>query len=161
MIKKILIVLLLAFIVIQFIRPAKNISTAAEPAAITKVFAVPDSVNKIFEKACYDCHSNNTRYPWYNNIQPVYWWMNDHITKGKQKLNFSDYGSYPLKKQAKRLKDIAKEVEDGGMPLDSYTWIHKDAILTAEEKATLIGWARNTRLKMLSEHVIDTTEKKK
>ena len=161
MIKKIFYALLIAFVVIQFIRPAKNTSSAEEPKSVTKTFVVPENAEKIFEKACYDCHSNNTRYPWYNNIQPVYWWMNDHITKGKRALNFSEYGSYPLKKQAKRLKDIANEVEKDDMPLNSYTWIHKDAILTTEEKTTLLDWAHSTRQKLLSENIIDTTEKKK
>ena len=142
-IKKTMIGLLVALIVIQFIHPAKNINTAVTADDFNTIYPIPDSVNKILQKACYDCHSNNTRYPWYNNIQPVAWWLNDHINEGKRELNFSEYGKRPMAKRAKKLKKIAKEVQEGGMPLDSYTWIHKDAILTEAEKTMLINWANN------------------
>jgi hypothetical protein len=142
-IKKILIVLLLALVVIQFIHPDKNVNATIAPTDISVLYPVPDSVNVILKKACNDCHSNNTRYPWYNNIQPVAWWLNEHITEGKGELNFSEFGTRPPVKQAKKLKKIAKEVKEGGMPLDSYTWIHKDAVLTDREKNILIDWATN------------------
>jgi hypothetical protein len=140
-IKYTLIVLLAGLIVIQFFHPAKNINATASPTDIAVLYGVPDSVNQILQKACTDCHSNNTRYPWYNNIQPVAWWLNDHITEGKRKLNFSEFGTRTLQKQAKKMKKTAKEVQEGGMPLPSYTWIHKDAILTEREKNILIAWA--------------------
>ena len=143
MIKKILIVLLLVLVVIQFIRPAKNADNTVTAKDVTVLYTVPDSVQLILQKACYDCHSNNTSYPWYSKIQPVAWWLNDHIEEGKEELNFSDFGSRTLPKQAKKLKKLAKEVEEGEMPLDSYTWIHKDAKLTAREKEILITWANN------------------
>ncbi len=138
-----LLVLLAALVIIQFIHPAKNISTTASPKDIAVLYPMPDSVHQILQKACYDCHSNNTRYPWYNNIQPVAWWLNDHISDGKEELNFSEFGNRPLAKQAKKLKKIAHEVQEGGMPLGSYTWIHRDAILTDNEKNILIDWATN------------------
>lgn len=160
MLKKILIVLLLALVVIQFIRPAKNRSTAEEPQSITKVYQVPDNVNEILKKACYDCHSNNTRYPWYNNIQPIYWWLNDHIQEGKKELNFSEFGTYTAKRQAKKLKKVAEEVKEGEMPLNSYTWMHKDAILTDEEVSTIVNWASDLSNKIAIENHIDMTEKR-
>lgn len=143
MIKKILIALLVILVLIQFIQPAKNTSTAVTGNDITVLYPVPDSVQLILQKACYDCHSSNTRYPWYFNIQPVAWWMNDHIKEAKEELNFSDFGSRPLPKQIKKLKKTAKEVEEGEMPMDSYTWMHKDAKLTEIEKNILINWANN------------------
>lgn len=160
MLKKILIVLLLAFVVIQFIRPAKNRSTAEEPQSITKVYQVPDNVNEILKKACYDCHSNNTRYPWYNNIQPIYWWLNDHIQEGKKELNFSEFGTYTAKRQAKKLKKVTGEVKEGEMPLNSYIWMHKDAILTDEEVSTIVNWAGDLSNKIAIENNIDMTEKR-
>lgn len=142
-IKKSLLVLLAVLVIIQFIHPAKNTNPVASPKDIATLYPVPDSVHQILQKACYDCHSNNTRYPWYNNIQPVAWWLNDHVTGGKEELNFSEFGTRPLAKQAKKLKKVAREVQEGGMPLGSYTWIHKDAILTDQEKNILIDWATN------------------
>ncbi|MES2703728.1 MAG: heme-binding domain-containing protein [Bacteroidota bacterium] len=141
--KKLLLVLLAAFIVIQFFRPARNKGNAVTAQEITQLYAVPAHVQEILHKACYDCHSNSTRYPWYSNIQPVAWWMDDHVQEGKGELNFSEFGSYTPQRQAKKLKKCAKEVEEGEMPLDSYTWQHADAKLTAEEKAALESWARN------------------
>ena len=138
-----LIVLLIALVVIQFIHPAKNIGPVGSPIDIAVLYPMPDSVQRIMEKACNDCHSNNTRYPWYNNLQPVAWWLNHHVEEGKKELNFSEFGKRTLVKQAKKLKKLAKEVQTGGMPLDSYTWIHKDAILTEQEKNILIDWATN------------------
>ena len=126
---------------IQFIHPAKNVDTTTTPQDITIMYPMPDSVHVILQKACYDCHSNTTRYPWYNNVEPVAFWLNNHIKEGKQHLNFSEFGSYPVAKQVKRLKNTAKEVEEGGMPLNSYLWIHKDAVLTPAEKNMVISWA--------------------
>jgi hypothetical protein len=140
---KILMALLIAVVLIQFLRPVKNINTTVSAQDINQLYPVPDSVMQILVKACYDCHSDNTRYPWYFNMQPVAWWMNDHITDAKRELNFSEFGKRPLAKQAKKLKKSAKEIQEGTMPLDSYTWIHKDAILTEAEKQLLINWANN------------------
>lgn len=141
--KKVFILLIVALVIIQFFRPAKNIDTTANAQDIHVLYTVPDSVSHVLEKACYDCHSNNTRYPWYFSIQPVAWFMNDHITEGKRELNFTEFGKRTPVKQAKKLLKLAKEVEEGGMPLDSYTWIHKDAVLTDNEKKLIIDWARN------------------
>ncbi len=141
-VKKIMLGLLAALVVIQFIHPAKNANAEITAMDITKMYAVPDSVQLILKKACNDCHSNNTVYPWYNNIQPVAWWLNNHIEEGKEELNLSEFGKRPLARQAKKLKKLAREVEEGEMPMDSYTWIHKDAKLTEAEKNMLMTWAR-------------------
>ena len=135
------ITLFVLLILIQFIHPAKNVNDVQSPQDIAVLYPMPDSVHVILQKACYDCHSNTTRYPWYNNIQPVAFWLNNHITEGKQHLNFSEFGKMPVAKQVKRLKGCAKEITEGGMPLDSYTWIHKDAVLTDAEKDQMIAWA--------------------
>lgn len=142
-IKKALIGLVVILVVIQFIRPEKNNNTTASADDVTALYTVPDSVQQILKKACYDCHSNATQYPWYSNIQPVAWWLKDHIDEGKDELNFSEFGKQPLAKQAKKLKKLAEEVEEGEMPLNSYTWMHKEAVLTESEKNTLINWAKS------------------
>ena len=141
--KKVFFGLLIVFVIIQFFHPPKNTNATISAHDMTVQYPIPDSVHQILKKACYDCHSNNTRYPWYNNIQPVAWWLDDHVTEGKKELNFSEFGSRTPAKQAKKLKKLAKEVQEGGMPLASYTWMHKDAILTDAEKNMLIDWATN------------------
>lgn len=141
MIRKIFLGLLIILVVIQFFRPQKNISTAVSPNDIAQHFALPENVQGILKKSCYDCHSNNTSYPWYNNIQPVAWWLANHVNDGKHELNFSEFAGYAPKKQYLKLKSTVNEIKEGGMPLDSYLWIHKNAILTSDQKATITNWA--------------------
>ena len=141
-VKKILIGLLLLLVLIQFFHPAKNINTGPMPQDIAAVYPMPDSVHRILQTSCYDCHSNNTAYPWYNNIQPVAWWLNDHVEEGKRELNFSEFGTFKTKRKLKKLKEIVSEVEEGEMPLSSYTIIHTNAVLSAREKELIIQWAK-------------------
>ena len=139
--KKIALVIVAILIIIQFFHPAKNQSTELLASDITKVTTVPDSVLQILKVACYDCHSNNTRYPWYNNMEPVAWWLNRHIQQGKQRLNFSTFAELDSAKATKRLHGIAKVIEKDEMPLSSYTIIHKDAILNEAQKKLVMDWA--------------------
>lgn len=143
--RKILLVLLAVLVIIQFIRPGKNQSVSKSATDITVQYAVPASVQTIIDKACADCHSNNTRYPWYNNIQPVGWWLAKHVNDGKKELNFADFASYTPKKQHHKLEEIIETVKEGEMPLDSYTWIHKEAVLTEQEKLAISQWADSLR----------------
>lgn len=154
-IKRTLIVLLILLVVIQFFHPAKNIATAKGPNDITNVYTVPSNVESILEKACYDCHSDNTRYPWYNNIQPVAWWLANHIHEGKHELNFSQIGTYTKKRQIKKFTKIAKSVNEGWMPLSSYLWIHRDAVLSKEEAKAVADWANN----LAEQLTIDSTKR--
>ncbi len=143
--KKILLVLLILFLVIQFIRPTMNTNSQLLPTDISKLVPIPDSVRSLLQTACYDCHSNNTRYPWYMNVQPMGWLMAKHIREGKVELNFSEFGSYSKRRQLSKLKSIASSVKDGSMPIASYTWMHSDAKLSAEDEASIIDWATRTR----------------
>ncbi len=143
--KKILLGLFIAFIVIQFIRPAHNTSGQVLPTDITKTIIVPDKILDVFKNSCYDCHSNDTRYPWYINIQPMGWIMADHIKEGKQNLNFSEFGTYSKRKQANKLRSLAETINDGSMPISSYTIMHTDAKLTKDQKALLLDWINKTK----------------
>lgn len=140
MLRKIVFTLILAFIIIQFIKPAKNQSTD-HSKDITTVVTVPENVHAILQKACYDCHSNNTNYPWFDQIQPVMWWVTHHINEGKEHLNFSEFATYSTKKQTKKIDEIGDVVSDDEMPLESYTLMHKEARLTPEEKDLISNWA--------------------
>src|SRR5579863_1909172 len=141
LVKKILVCLLIAFAVIQFFHPQKNSSSVVSPNDITLHYSVPENVHAILKSSCYDCHSSNTVYPWYNNVQPVAWWMANHVKEGKRELNFSEFGSYAPKKQYHKLNSLIDSQREGWMPLDSYLWIHRDAVLNQQQKEVLISWA--------------------
>jgi hypothetical protein len=134
--------LMLVVVGIQFVRPTENLGTTGGPNDITVRFGVPDDVHQILVDACYDCHSNRTRYPWYANVQPVAWWLNHHVQHGKRELNFSEFGGYTEKRAAHKLDAIVKEVGGGDMPLNSYTWAHPAARLTPGQRKTLVDWAQ-------------------
>jgi uncharacterized membrane protein len=161
MIKKIGLGLLICLVIIQFIRPAKNTNTIDASKQITAVAAVPENVNVIIKKACNDCHSNNTNYPWYSNIQPVYFWLNDHIKEGKREINFDEFASYRLRRQYHKMEELIEQVKEGEMPLSSYTLIHKDAKLTDAERTTLTSWAQGIMDSMKAKYPIDSLVKKK
>lgn len=154
-------ILLLAFIVIQFFRPTKNKAEGISNNDITKIYAVPEDVQSILKTSCYDCHSNNTVYPWYAQVQPVAWWLNDHIQEGKKELNFSEFATYRLRRQYKKLEEINDQVKKGEMPLDSYLWIHKNASLSDEQKLTLANWVTATMDTMKANYPIDSLVRKK
>lgn len=124
-------------------RPEKNISIDKSNSNIAKALNLPDSVNKIFMKSCYDCHSNHSNYPWYASIQPLSIWLNHHIEEGKEELNFSEFTGYEKNKQIKKLEEINEVVNEGEMPLKSYTLIHRNASLNELEKKAVIMWAQS------------------
>ncbi len=161
MIKKILLFLLAALVVIQFIHPKHNKATGDQPNYIGKTFPVPDDVKSILAKACNDCHSNNTRYPWYSNIQPVDWWLTKHVNDGKRGLNLDEYTSKRLRYQYNKMKDVIEQVKEGDMPLNSYTWIHKDAKLTKDEKVKLTNWANSVMDTLKAKYPMDSLIRKK
>jgi hypothetical protein len=139
--KRVGLIMLLIFGLIQFYpRPAKNISPVVTDESIEKLYPVPDSVMSILKSACYDCHSNNTHYPWYSNIQPVSLFLNRHIVEGKKELNFDEFGSYSTRRQQSKLKAIASQVRDREMPLRSYSIMHKNARLTSGERDYIITY---------------------
>lgn len=143
--KKIGITVLIVLIGIQFIQPARNENGQALPADISKTVFIPGNVKSLLQTACNDCHSNNTNYPWYANIQPMGWLLANHIKDGKAELNFNEFGSYSQRRQQSKLKSIASQIKDDEMPLASYTMLHKNAKLTKEEKALIIDWALNAK----------------
>ena len=142
MVKKILIVLLVSLVVIQFIRPTKNTSVD-KTKDITTLYKMPDSVQMVFNKACADCHSNKTNYPWYASVQPLGFWLDDHVKEGKRELNFNEFASYRIAKQNHKLEEVIEQVKEGEMPLKSYTLIHKEADLTEAERVVLTKWCQS------------------
>ncbi|MEO9147125.1 MAG: heme-binding domain-containing protein [Ginsengibacter sp.] len=159
--KTLLAILLIAFIIIQFIRPSKNEGEEIASNQITAAQQVPEDVQQIIKVSCYDCHSNTTHYPWYSKIQPVAWFLNDHIVEGKKELNFSTFASYPTYRRYKKFKEIGKQVKDGDMPLFSYTLLHRDASLNADKKLLLENWAASSMKEMEAKYPADSLVKPK
>jgi hypothetical protein len=144
MIKKILLALLAVLVIIQFFRPDKNESNDLT-YAITKKYEVPAEVDEILKVSCNDCHSNKTEYPWYANVQPVAWWLNDHVEDGKRHLNFSEFTNRPIAIQNHKWEEVAEMVEKKEMPLADYTYLglHSEANLSEEQRELLISWAKS------------------
>ena len=145
MLKKILIGLLIVLIIAQFFQPSKNKGQAQTATDITHVVPVPDTVMALLKIACYDCHSDSTRYPWYNHITPVNWWLKDHIDEGKRKCNYSQFSSASYKRKMRRLEETAEQVKKHEMPIGSYLWIHSDARLTDAQRKLIIDWANSSK----------------
>ena len=145
MLRKSLLVFLLVLVIIQFFRPQKNVSAQDQPQALKKRYAIPANVEASLQQACYDCHSNNTRYPWYAQVQPVAWYLADHVKEGKEELNFDEFLSYPPRKQDHKLEEVIETQEEGTMPISSYTALHKNANLTPKQKREIIDWVKVTR----------------
>lgn len=147
--KKFFLVMLALIACIQLIQPVRNISGQVSPTDISKVYKMPAGVYMTLKNACFDCHSNNTYYPWYAKIQPIGWLVTRDVEKGKDKLNFSEFGLLSKRKQASRLQGIHNSIKDGIMPISYYRLMHKDARLTDEQKRILFEWIEKTQEDLL------------
>jgi len=127
------------FIILQFFQPEKNISGTGD-YHILKVEKLPEDISKLLQNSCFDCHSNQTQYPWYDHIAPASWLVAHHIREGKKQLNLSEWGNKDLADKLGILGQIQEEVKAGSMPLSSYTMIHRDAKLTKEQVDELVAW---------------------
>lgn len=125
-------------LVIQVIPVERNVSTVPPGQSFEKTEKVPANVAAILKVSCYDCHSNNTRYPWYSELQPGAWFMARHITKGKEELNFDEFNNYSKRRKKAKIKSIISQIEKDQMPLKSYLLLHHDADLTPEQQKVLM-----------------------
>ena len=140
MIRKIALVILLVFVGIQFIPTLRNQNMEVLPTHFTKLYKVPEPIENSLKTSCYDCHSNNTNYLWYDKIQPMAWIVEDHIIEGKKELNFSEFGSYSIRRQKSKLKSIINQIKEDEMPLSSYLLFHRNAKLSEGEKTQMVAW---------------------
>lgn len=131
------VLLALLFIGIQFIQPERT-NPPVDPAATFEAVAKPDpEVASLVRRACYDCHSHNTVWPWYSYVAPVSWLVADDVRVARRKLNFSQWNLLGPEMSRTRLKEVCEEVKEGGMPLWNYLLMHPEARLTAEDIKTL------------------------
>ena len=154
--------ILIALLLFQFYpKPEKNISASVNAHDITFAHAVPDEVLDVLKTSCYDCHSNNTVYPWYSKLQPVALWLGDHIADAKDELNFSEFGNYSIRRKYRKLEEINDEVKEGEMPLSSYTITHRDAKLSENQKLLLANWVTVLRDSIKANYPADSLVRKK
>ena len=146
--KKILLGLLLIFVAIQFIRQPKNLGPESSLSDLQVHHPSPPEVREVLANACYDCHSNRTRYPWYAEIQPVGWWLASHVKDGKRHLNFSEFDPLTPKRMVRKLTQCSNEVTEGDMPLTSYKLAHPEARLTDAQRKLLVAWFDSERAKI-------------
>lgn len=133
---KVLLALGAVLVLIQLVRPEKT------NPPVTGELAAPPEVAAIMKRACYDCHSNETKWPWYSNVAPASWLLAEHVKDGRKHLNFSEWQGYEEGRKLKKLGEIAEEVEEGHMPIPGYVALHAEAKLTEAEKKTLVDWAK-------------------
>ena len=146
LLKKVSLGVVIALVAMQFFRPTKNISAGNHTNVFIKETNPSPELLTVLKTSCYDCHSNNTAYPWYNNVAPISYWLSNHVNEGKEHLNFSDWENYTLDKKDHLLEEIKEEVENGNMPLTEYTFLHGDAKLTESEISSLVEWVKQTRI---------------
>jgi Haem-binding domain len=150
-VKWLLIVVVCGFIALQFYRPART-NPAVDPSQSAEAhLEISPQVAEVLDQSCMDCHSNKTRWPWYTNVSPVSWFVANHVEEGRRHVNFSEWGTYNQNKKLKRLQEICEQVEDGFMPLSSYTPLHPGSELSAEEKKLLCDWANAERTRISSQ----------
>ncbi|CAL2103516.1 Cytochrome C [Tenacibaculum sp. 190130A14a] len=143
--KKLILILLAIIVVAQFFQPEKNEGEYTSLSAFLTETKPSEDVQEILKVACFDCHSNTTRYPWYSNITPINFWMADHVRHGKGDLNFSNWDSYSLKKKEHKMEEVWEEVEEKHMPIDSYKWTHGDARLTDAQIQLVVTWGKQVQ----------------
>lgn len=144
--KKIIIIgIVVVLIILQFIPALPPNSEEVEASNFLYAKNAPARVRSIMEASCFDCHSNSATWPWYAKVAPVNFWLGNHVREGREHLNFSEWTSYDAKKRDHQLEEIVETVEEGEMPLKSYTWMHQEADLTSEERQLLIEFVKGLR----------------
>lgn len=146
--KRLLLLLVIVFVGIQFIPTKLNVSSEVYKTDFLNLYKGPKEISKKLKISCYDCHSNNTYYPWYNKIQPITWLLEGHINEGKSELNFNHFGDYSVRKQKSKLTSMIRQIEGDKMPLNSYLIMHKDAEISPSEKEKILLFLNQTKEKL-------------
>jgi cytochrome c551/c552 len=142
---------IIVFLGIQFIRPARTNPPVDESQTIFARTQMTPQVAAIFDRSCRDCHSNKTVWPWYTNVAPISWWLSNHVNDGRNNLNLSEWGRLAQDRQDRKLRQICDEVSDGVMPLSSYLPMHPQARLSDQDKKTLCDWTDAERARLSSQ----------
>lgn len=150
--KKILIIILVAFVIIQFFPIDKTNPPVDKGMDFISIKNIQPEIANTIRTSCYDCHSNETQYPWYSSIAPASWWLKNHINEGRSHLNFSIFATYEPKRQIRKMEECVEMLEKHEMPLESYYLGHQDAKLTDAQRKDLIKYFKKeieeTKFKM-------------
>ncbi len=138
--KKVLWILLAVLVLMQVIRPTKNLDSNVSPEALSQVTEVPADIEVILERSCYDCHSNNTQYEWYHEVAPISWLVSSHVKEGKEHLNFDEWGAYNENQKSHILSDLDETIRKREMPLALYIVFHPEARISEIDNQKLIDW---------------------
>jgi hypothetical protein len=146
MIRKVLLGLLAILILIQFIPKNQEVHESSEKEIeFYTANQVPQDIQNIMDAACMDCHSYRTTYPWYANIAPFSFFVEDHVEEGREHLNFHDWNSYSAKKADHKLEECVEEIEEGEMPMKPYVLMHSEADLAGPNKERLMAYFASLR----------------
>lgn len=147
--KRVGLLVLILVVVMQFVQPKRNISEGGlGENDISKVYDMPADLHNMLVTKCYDCHSNNTKYPWYVNLQPIGWWLAAHVHDGKEHLNFSEFKTYTQERAEHKLEELWEVTEEGSMPLKAYTMFHEGTELTEQDEQAISAWLTSLNIKM-------------
>jgi hypothetical protein len=146
--KWLVILVAVAFVVIQFKRPSRANPPVNEAQTIYAQTQMTPQVSAILERSCRDCHSNKTVWPWYTNVSPISWFVADHVEHGRADLNFSVWGTYDQRRKGRRLQQMCDLASDGSMPLSSYTPLHRGSKPSPEDVKTLCAWTEAERSRL-------------
>ena len=149
--KSILIVLVVAFLAIQVVRPERTNPPVDPSRTIHSQLQPPAEVAGILERSCNDCHSSQTRWPWYSNVAPTSWLLVSHVNHAREHLNLSEWAKYERKDADELLEEICEETSKGEMPLPSYLLIHRSSKLSAQDVRTLCEWSKAARERLAME----------
>ncbi|MBK8945821.1 MAG: heme-binding domain-containing protein [Ignavibacteriae bacterium] len=138
--KKTILIILGIFVVIQFIRIDKSVPDINYTNDIFRISNPTTEIKTMLKNACYDCHSYETKYPWYAEIAPVSWLLKNHIDEGRRHLNFSTWNEYDNEKKLHKLDECIEMVKSGEMPMQGYVMMHSEAELTDDQKNYLANW---------------------
>jgi hypothetical protein len=146
--KRIALVLGVALVVGQFVRPSRANPPIDPAATLEAVEHPPAAVSAALDRSCRDCHSSGTVWPWYTEVAPVSWWIANHVSEGRREVNFSEWGHFNARRKAKKFGEICEQVERREMPIPAYAFVHPEAQLTDSERQAICDWTKAARAKM-------------
>jgi hypothetical protein len=149
LLKILAVAVVVGFVVLQFFRPDFTNPPVNQAETLESAIQVPENVQTILNRSCKDCHSNETKYPWYSKIQPGAWFMAGHIEDGRRELNLSVWNTSEPRRKKKKLAEICEQVQSKEMPLPSYLWIHWDAKMSDADIKTLCDWTEAEKARIV------------
>lgn len=147
-VKRALLAFAILFVVMQVIRPSMTNPPVDESRTLQAKAQIPPEVYGILERACNDCHSNKTEWPWYSQVAPVSWYLSNHVSEGRRELNISDWAKYDARRAARKLDEICDQVKSGEMPIKSYLLIHPKAKLSDADRQSICNWTEQERARL-------------